>query len=474
MTHRKTPSPGRLRWALALGLLTLVLRPQAPLAWESATTHAGLLERSALASVIHSRIERDIGISGGLFARLVIPPADAPATIELLGKFNPTHGYVPDSRGRQMAIGWLAAGAALADSPARYAANHFLDPTGLKGLDDHTLDQFSERSKHRLGASRADEKLIRSGAPAHEWASSADNPLGVTGFYDQYRKAVTAKTPGERERHLAGALLAAGAVVHVLQDMASPSHVRIDLAAHVDSLSGSAVDVGSRLERIAALAYGRLGIPATTNIVRKDRLTSFFVDSDGTGLAQIVATRFFSRYTLPVPDRLPVGARVSTIANTVRKALARDDVTLEPAGSGFRVLDSRGTCLALFEVEGRDIRFFTNDRCVLSQLEELLPLAVGYGTGALDFLFRGNLVVKTSGKGLSVTSPGGIGDGELLLLWDDAKGVRSQFHKASVRGALPKGLPAAPSGAGRVVAVYVGTDARGEAVVATGSIVPGS
>jgi len=465
-------NPWSRRWAAALGLVALVIVPQAPLAWEAATTHAGLVEQAALSSALHGRLERDVGLGGGLFARLVVPPKDAPATIELLRKFNPTHGYVPDDRGQQMALGWLAAGAALADSPPSFAANHFFDPKRSSGLDDHTLRELTERAKHSVDARRVHETLIRSGVPAIQWVTSKDNPLGLQGFHDQYRKALTARTAGERERHLAGALLAAGAIVHVVQDMASPSHVRVDLAAHLDPLGASNLDVGSRLENIAALAYGRLGIPGPTHVVHKDHLAGFFADSDGSGLAQVVAQSYFSRYTLPAPLRLPPGSGPGAVALAVQRALGRDDVTMRQDGARVRVADSTGTCIALFRTTASEVEFSTDDRCVLSQLETLLPLAVDYGTGALDFLFRGQLSLSAAERGLVVTSALGLGDGELQLLWDDAQGVRASFHRAQVRGKLPASLPSGPSGATRVIAVFVGTDAHGEDVVAVGSWAP--
>src|SRR5205823_5421296 len=60
---------------------------------------------------------------------------DAPALIADLKLLSPTHGSVPDARGRQTALAWLAAGAALADIPASHGANHFFDPTTGRGWE---------------------------------------------------------------------------------------------------------------------------------------------------------------------------------------------------------------------------------------------------------------------------------------------------------------------------------------------------
>src|SRR6185503_17206618 len=93
-------------------------------AWEAQTTQIGLAEQAALGSRLHKRLVQ-LGFSGGLFEPLTIPPADAPSLISDLHLLSPTHGAVPDARGRQTALAWVAAGAAIADVPEKYAANHF-------------------------------------------------------------------------------------------------------------------------------------------------------------------------------------------------------------------------------------------------------------------------------------------------------------------------------------------------------------
>jgi hypothetical protein len=122
-----------------VALLALSLRPGSSSAWEAATTHAGLTEQSALHSTLHDRLRTAFGEERGLFAALTVPPADAPALFQVLRTLNPTHGHVPDSRGRLLALGWLAAGSVLADMPPAHAANHFFDPGTGRGLSDTTL-----------------------------------------------------------------------------------------------------------------------------------------------------------------------------------------------------------------------------------------------------------------------------------------------------------------------------------------------
>ena len=103
---------------------TLPARPVA--AWET-TTHVGLAEQAGLAADVDGILRR-LGWRGGMFEPLVIPPEDAATMMEALALHTASDGYVPDTRGQQYALGWLLAGAALADATPTWAANHFLDP----------------------------------------------------------------------------------------------------------------------------------------------------------------------------------------------------------------------------------------------------------------------------------------------------------------------------------------------------------
>jgi len=147
-------------------------------------------------------------------------------------------------------------------------------------------------------------------------------------------------------------------------------------------------------------------------------------------------------------------------------------VTMHDEGGRVRVDDGKGMCIALFHTTASEVVFSTDDRCVLSQLDTLLPLAVSYGTGALDYLFRGQLTISAGEQGFAVTSALDLGDGELDLYWDDASGVRTAFDHTTVRGKLPATRKSAPAGATRVTAVYAGTDANGEELIAVGSWTP--
>lgn len=469
---------------LVAAVLPLALMyPRDSAGFEAETTHAGLTEQAAAHSVLDQRLRAQFGYDHGLLQALIVPPKDAESLFAVLRRFNPTHGYVPDGRGRQSAVSWLVAGSAIADTGganASHFSNHFFDPTTGRGLSADTLDGADDELRARLLPRLAGARVPTSGTPAPDWITDPANPMGLTGFIDQYDKAVRSRTPGERSRHMAGALVAAGAMLHVLQDMGSPSHARNDLAAHIERIGDDSLDAGSRYERIAALAYGRLGVPSPRAPIRAASLRTFFTNSEqGTGLADITARSWFSAGTLPrtvtLRGHVPSDQLATMLARSVRRPapVPLPKLDLFGAARGPETLvDAEGTCVARYRLSQTKLRWSMDDRCVLDQLARQLPLVAAFSAGFLDHLFRGELALFVRDGYVTV----GIesvqaGAGTLELFWDDELGVRQSFHKAEITGAAAgKALgkaPAPPAGARRVTALYRGVDANGEALIAT-------
>jgi len=438
-------------------VLVIALSAQA-FAWEAQTTQAGLAEQAALSSRLNKRLIT-LGFSGGLFEPLTIPPADAPALISDLKLLSPTHGGVPDARGRQTALAWISAGAALADIPAAHGANHFYDPATRQGWVRPSLG---------LRGMMLNLGLPAKGVPAPDWITDKTNPFNLAGFLDQYAKSVTASTPGERSRAMAAALVAAGAMIHVLGDLGNPARVRGDSEAMFQQLGGGPDDLGSRFERIAALAYGRLGIPAPSRVITRQHLRDYFTSADGQGFADEIAKNYFSPNTLPEPTHIGedvhphlVRAQPALPTRLNLMAASRDD------GTTLRAPD--GTCLARYKVEHGTLTFAIDDDCVLEQLATILPETVSYETGMLDFLLRGELTLTATSQ--IVVASKGLGPGTVELVVEDERGVRTPAGTAQYTGTGDElarfNIPAAGT---RVLAVFRGADAAGEPIVAIGAL----
>ena len=449
-----------------LALLALLLSTPA-LAWEPSSTHAGLSEQAALASRLHKRLV-SLGFSGGLFEPLTIPPADAPKLIEALKLLNPTHGAVPDARGRQVALGWLAAGAALADIPSSHGANHFFDPQTKRGWsepDRGFLASLGDKVREAIGRAG----LPSRGVPAIDWVTHKDNPFNADNFYSQYAKAASATTPGERSRHMAAALVAAGAILHTLGDLGAPSRVRGDTAAHLEPLGAGPDDLGSRFERIAALAYGRLGVPPPSRIVTRTRIRDFFSTTDGQGLADLVARSYFSPNTLPANTRIGGKKLSPKLARPLPAVPERLNLMAATRDEGTMLRDKAGTCLARYRVERSVVEFWMDDECMLEQVTAVLPEVSAFETGMLEFLLRGELQI-TMGAEIVVTGTD-LGPGSVEILVEDGGGVRTKLASAVTKPGQKELLRAGAPGSGaRIVAVYRGIDVQGEQIVAVGAM----
>jgi hypothetical protein len=467
VTRTARSSRGRgLAAALASALVCGSLAPRAALAWEPETTHAGLAEQAALASRLHKRLV-SLGFTGGLFEPLTIPPADAPALLAALKLLSPSHGAVPDARGRQSALGWLAAGAALADVPAANGANHFFDPIAGRGWqapDRSVVGRLGDSVRRALGRSSLPER----GVPAPDWITARGNPFNLDAFATQYAKAVSAGTPGERSRHMAAALVAAGAILHTLGDLGAPSRVRGDALAHFESLGTDPDDLGSRFERIAALAHGRLGVPGPSRVITRAHLRDYFTSKDGTGLADLISRSYFSPNTLPAPTRVGGDAKPA-LARPAPTLPSRLNLMAASRDEGSVLRDAKGTCLARYRVEHNIVSFGLDDECLLEQVDAILPEVVAYEAGLLDFLLRGELQIAISGE-IAVTAKG-LGAGTIEVYVEDERGVRTKLTSASTAPSSEQLVRVAAPGAGaRVVALYRGVDGNGEPMIAVGAM----
>ncbi len=312
--------------------------------------------------------------------------------------------------------------------------------------------------------------LPEHGVPAPDWITDKANPFNLAAFLDQYAKAASAATPGERSRHMAAALIAAGAMIHVLGDLGAPSRVRGDEEAHLESLGAGRDDLGSRFERVAALSYSRLGVPGPSHVVTRMHLRDYFTNHDGTGLADVIARSYFSPNTLPESTR--VGGEVTPRLVLPRPALpAKLNLMAASRDDGTTLRNSEGTCLARYKVEHSLLSFSLDDDCILEQLAAIMPEVASYETGMLDFLLRGELTITVATNQPMVISGKGLGAGSIEVLVEDDRGVRRPLaNLAAPNHDDELARVPAPSTGTRVIAVFRGADAAGEPIVAIGAL----
>ncbi|MSP16393.1 MAG: hypothetical protein EXR73_07270 [Myxococcales bacterium] len=462
----------RRRPAIAvIAVAALASLTQPARAWEPETTHAGLTEAAALGSGLALLFEELLGLELGWYETLALPPGVAPEIDGALRHLPTTEGYVPDALGRQAALGWLVAGSVIEDLPAGQSRRHFHDPVHGVGLTGATASGPS--LFERLAGAPARPH----GGPAADWVIAAENPLGLHCFLDRLAASTTDAAPARRQQELARALVCAGAMLHVLEDVGSPSRARDDLRAHLEPLGGGAADQGSRFERLAATLHGRLGIAPATRLLSRTRLRDHFTAADRLGLADHTSARYFSLGTLPAPLELSRRDSALTVVDRLRTASRFPlpasfalDLVAAARAEGAVLRDADGVCLAHYRLARRRLNFSLPPDCATEQLAAILPDVANRAAGFLAYLFRGRLKLSASGQ---VTVDGvALGAGTLTLLAEDAAGTRRVVGQpAAVAGGAAGAVLHDFANAERAVervAIFRGVDAAGEALVALG------
>lgn len=453
-------------------VIALMLAASTASAWEPDTTHAGLTEQAALGSRVHVRLQAFFARAGGWLEPLRFAPARAGSLYAKLDLIEPTSGVVPDRSGRQTALAWLLAGSVVEGIPAARENNHFYDPIAKHGL------RAGERPPLELVVETGITGVGAAGVAAPDWIAAKENDLGVARFWAELEKSVTAAGPAERDEHLAMALLCAGAMMHVLEDLGVPARTRGDLDEFLLPLGGGTSDRGSRFERLAAVLFGRLGVPPATAPVPRPKLRDFFTADDHQGLADLINARFYSLGTLPGSVLVPAHPRPGELATLIAKAskYPSPKPTRDPAITGgvlrdpLSIRDADGLCLANYRVSEEMMHFLISDDCADSQLRVIMPMVGAYAAGFLEHLFRGGLVVTVEGGRASVSVPPNetqLGPGQLSFITEDGSGHR----KVVGNGELQDGKASfdVPSDAARVFVLFKGADAAGESLIAVGS-----
>ena len=130
---------------------------------------------------------------------------------------------------------WLRYGSSVEDSITFWRPiNHFYDPISGEGLTD-----------------------MLNGVPALLWATEhTDNQYSYSAAREYYRLALTSSTEQTRDKYFALTFRSLGQVIHVLQDMSVPAHVRND--AHPDYKGHDILGEKDHYEAYCKEHYGTL------------------------------------------------------------------------------------------------------------------------------------------------------------------------------------------------------------------------
>ena len=471
--------------------IALLMTAMPARAYDPATTHAGLTEQAVLASELHRVLAHRLSRPLGLFEPIVLNRADLdPTAARLIGgrldALDPAGGYRPGADGAAPALGWVVAGAVIAETPAERAQNLFFDPSRGSGLSQaggafqigHDLRMlFAEGGGLRGAATGTTFNLT--GRPSPEWLVAPDNDVGLPAFYAQLEQATVAERPGPRGTALARALLALGGTLAVLEDAGDPAHVRNDFrGAYLADGGSSLFDRGSPFERYVAETFGQAGVPAAATPVNRPTVMAYITAADRQGLADRTQRRFFSDGTLPEPvtvDRLTTGVEVMrdareslpyalpSLPHLNLTGMGNIHYAYASAEEGLPAAQRR-RLLAYLRVPGR-VRFFLDRAVYRDSARALLPEIGAYAAGLVDHLFRADIHLEVNAGAVAVSVTGARGavrKGEVRLYFEDASGRRSAF--AALPASATPSTFTIPAGARRIAAALRGEDDAGELV----------
>lgn len=385
-----------------------------------------------------------------------------------------------NSKGKdKIIIDLIQDGANFEDNSTR-PVNHFFDPINNKAL----LVDGKER-----------------GQKSPDWALEDTRSIGDQDFSyrdarQYFHKALTESSKTGREKNFGLTFQTLGQVIHHLQDMAQPQHVRND--PHCDRwycvLAG--LHNPSRYEKYTDERRGRLPfLPAYASVHSGDDPTTFNIPrtlwhtGDGKGIADYTNRGFVSAgtnfdiifYPSPVRDLssawdadivdlfaakgepVPVGAdgkplsgKMTFFRNTVADHYRPTLTRVNDKASTYSIFDADLTkynkTYTYYDFWGKahtTNKLFTLNRFNFDAAHEfLIPRAVGYSAGLINYFFRGKLdfvpdktdstkyVIKNLGQELM--------DGTFTLYYDDAKDIRHIVPGASWSLVIDKNSESAP------------------------------
>jgi hypothetical protein len=463
-----------------------VLLPRLALAWDPATTHAGLTARALAASKFHATLAHELGRALGSLEplRLDMSALEPNVGRGLKSRFealDPAGGYRPSAEGIATASAWVRAGAVLAKTPPERGRHHFFEPRTRTGLND---GPGLSGTVHAARLALDDGATVRDGATglafdlegmsALDWLRSSRNDLGLTAFFDNWVLAVSAPRANQRETALARALLALGGALAVLEDAGQPAFVRNDFRG--EFLANHA---GSAFERFVSDRYGAVSLPLAPPPVSRPDLDSYFVAADGNGLAQATQRLFFSPGTLPEDLRYLPGQSASEVASMANRSLrfpAPAVTALDLRQSGrTRYLVRDGIRVLAYQCNADRVHFFLDQAVHEDVARRWLPEVEGYTAGLIDHLLRAKLQIAIHENRAQVTLTGmatqGVPGVSVHVFSEDDAGERTELSVHTTQGDAPLAFDV-PKGARKVAAYVRGLEGADVYVAAAEARVP--
>jgi len=355
---------------------------------------------------------------------------------------------------------WFSEGGTKEDSPIYRANNHFHDPLkpwSSAGLKDSLLGRSSI-------VWAQDQKLMSLVAGGNwSWPKARE----------YYYNALTKPKKDEREVFFAQTFRALGQLMHLIADSSVPAHVRNDIHVFPIAIPGTGIEVGGQTYESWArtkwdkLTYFHIAVDqsifnhAIFNSLAPVPVSALW-DVDGymgtnpeitkesiIGLAEYTNANFFSEDT--IFKDYPHPAHENT--NFSSFDLLPITVITTPGDINHNTFYIRGygkqhlAGLKYFSKEITDslneryeLGFMLDNRCYEEYAKYLIPRAVGYSAGLLNYFFRGDfkLDYETSGTPgyVLINNTGEKMEGDFTVYYDNDTINEERFPVWTGRGIL--------------------------------------
>jgi hypothetical protein len=306
---------------------------------------------------------------------------------------------------------------------------------------------------------------VARGLSAVEWAKPcAGNEWDYGDFKEFYRLAVTAERPEERLVNTKKMFVAAGHLMHLVQDMLVPAHTRNDLiGGHIGVVNSNRWIYGSPIEVFLNRNRGFVKPVPTTLIPTFSTLEEFFdtgayrstgsypIGGLGIGAAEYTNANFFSEHTVFSCD-----PRYAEPKKAFPHPCYADVYGWSEGGSDWPIIGAltekryvgtrtgqpdttirhlaRATYFDYEWIEQSNHSFFRLDEaCYADYLDKLVPKAVGYSAGLMVWLTRGEIdftLNATAGTMTFTNRSQQRMDGSFTLHYDKQGAVREAVPEA--------------------------------------------
>lgn len=413
--------------------------------YDDVITHPALTDISVSKSILQSYLSKNLGTE---FSNNYTSIIDGEQVIEI-----------------------LKGGSKLEDTPNCRAASHFLNP-----LKDWDIAGVSDTNETILGAFVINPACFVTAPFSNKfsinkysdvtWATGYTSPtvqgeatgndMDWNAARNYYRLALTETDKNRREGNFAKTFQTLGQVMHLLQDMAVPAHVRNDFTAH---LAFQKVNswlpnkwYGNTYEWYVKNNESLVNSAMTSSAVVRppNNLLTALWDankydgnnpSGGTvqGLSEYTNANFFSESTIfaelkdptdihyfPRPNKADTNALEQEMLATTMEVTAEDGVQDRTI---YVTKNTGGYKVAAYSFLGQRVarRIVADGIAPFSYVSEweynlddevykdyanlLIPRAVGYSAGLLDYFFRGQLEITLPSRGVYALTEGMNGAG---------------------------------------------------------------